>query len=152
MTPRELLRMIDDVGGGGERALRIVVVEDEGLVALQIEAFLEAAGHVVLGTADDRTSASELLRTAAPPPDLALVDIRLAGGARGTDVAGDFAALRVPVLFVTGNCPAEEGRGLALGCLHKPFSQGELLASVAVAQAVMQGRVAPPVPAALHLY
>lgn len=153
MTAYELPRLSDDAGGGsGFRALRIVVVEDEGLVALQIETFLEAAGHVVLGAADDRASALELVRTVSSPPDLALVDIRLASGARGTDVAADLVARGIPVLFVTGNCPGERGRELALACLHKPFSQGELVAAVAVAQAVLQGHATLSLPAALHLY
>lgn len=153
MIPREVLRMVHEAGGGGgRRALRIMIVEDEGLVALQTEAFLEEAGHLVLGIAADRASALQLARTASPPPDLALVDVRLANGARGTDVAFDLADRGIPVLFVTGNRPADGKGGSALGCLHKPFSQGELIASVAVAQAMMQGLASPPIPPALHLY
>lgn len=149
MSARELLTTARESCG---RSLKILIVEDEALVALQIGAFLEDAGHTVLGVADDRASARELARSAASPPDLALVDMRLSNGSRGTDVAADLAAQGIRVLFVTGNCPAKCGVGLALGCLHKPFSQGELVASVAAAQAVMQGCALPHIPTGMHLY
>lgn len=150
-----LLRMVAEAGGrggAGEGPLRLLVVEDEGLVALEIEAALAGAGHQVVGVADDRASALALARRAGPRPDLALVDIRLAGGDSGMRVAADLAALGVPVLFVTGNCASEQGRAVAVGCLHKPFTEGELLASVAAAEAVLHGRTPAHVPPAMHLY
>ena len=52
----------------------------------------------------------------------------------------------IPVFFLTGNCPTEGGHGIALCCLHKPFNQSELVASVAVAQAMMLERALPPIP------
>lgn len=134
------------------RACRILVVEDEGLVALEIETFLAGAGHEVVGTAAEREGALALAR--AEPPDLAIVDIRLSGGDSGLDLAADLAALGVPVLFVTGNCPRESGRAVAVGCLHKPFDERQLLAAVAVADRLARGGPASVgrLPSGLHLY
>ena len=133
-------------------ARRILVVEDEGLVALEIETFLVEAGHEVVGTAADRAGALALAR--AERPDLALVDIRLSGGDSGLDLAADLAVLGVPVLFVTGNCPLEDGRAVAVGCLHKPFDERQLLAAVAVADRLARGGPVSVgrLPSGLHLY
>ncbi|TCZ65019.1 response regulator [Roseicella aquatilis] len=132
--------------------MRILVVEDEGLLALEAETFLERGGHTVVGIADTRTAA--LIRAGAAQPDLALVDLRLLDGNSGLDLAADLGALGVPVLFVTGNCPEKGGQGLALGCLHKPFDEGQLLAAVAVMGRLLQGEAVDPstLPSNLHLY
>ncbi len=134
------------------RACRVLVVEDEGLVALEIETLLTGAGHVVVGTAADRVGALALAR--AERPEVALVDVRLSGGESGLDLAADLSALGVPVLFVTGNCPLERGRAVAVGCLHKPFDERQLLDAVAVADRLARGGPASAerLPSGLHLY
>ena len=106
----------------------------------------------MVGTAADRAGALALARTERP--DLALVDMRLSRGDSGLDLAMDLSALGVPVLFVTGNCPRENGRAVAIGCLHKPFDEGQLQAAVAVADRVARGGPAPAerLPSGLHLY
>ncbi len=148
-----MMTLAAETGGRGGGPLRVLVIEDEALVALEIESFLIAAGHAVVGVAEDPVDAAELAQRTEPRPDLALVDMRLANGASGLQVATDFAALGIAVLFVTGNCPAERGRGLAVGCLHKPFTEGELLASVAAAEAVLRRKPMPRrLPSGLHLY
>lgn len=133
-------------------AQRVLVVEDEGLVALEIETFLAGAGHEVVGTAADRAGALALARVERP--DLALVDVRLANGDSGLDLAADLTALGVPVLLATGNCPQEPGRAVALGCLHKPFDERQLLAAVAAAARLAQGLAVADenLPSGLHLY
>ncbi len=137
------------------RVCRVLVVEDEGLVALEIETFLAGAGYEVVGAAADRAGALALARTERP--DLALVDVRLAKGDSGLDLAADLTALGVPVLLVTGNCPRELGRSVALGCLHKPFDEHQLLAAVAAVAAVVRLAEGQTVghrdlPSGLHLY
>jgi two-component system, response regulator PdtaR len=145
-----------DAGRGKAGALpqarRILVVEDEGLVALEIETFLMGAGHDVVGVAAGRAVALALAR--AERPDLALVDVRLANGDSGLDLAADLSALGVPVLLVTGNCPQDLGRSVALGCLHKPFDEHQLLAAVAAAARLAEGQAVEDqdLPSGLHLY
>ena len=112
---------------GGERAtLRILVVEDEALVAMELLGMLEDLGHQGEGPAPDLPSA--LAAADRGRPDLALVDIRLARGHSGLEVARAFFELDIPVMFVTGNCPLEQGRGIAIGCLHKPVTDASFSA------------------------
>jgi len=141
---------------GGPRAqgtvcARILLVEDEALVALEMEAILENVGHSVVGTVDTTAGAVTLAR--ALKPDLALVDVRLAHGDSGLDVASELAPLGIPVLFVTGNFPGEQTDRLALGCLHKPFGERQLVESVAAVMAIARGGAAPGrLPMGLHLF
>lgn len=134
----------------GVDRLRVLIVEDEALVAMEIEGMLGLAGHEPIAHADDVLSA--VAAAEAEQPDLALVDIQLAQGASGLEVASELKKRGVPVLFATGNCPADSGKGLGLGCLHKPINDRSLALSMAVADALVSGRPVPPPPAALHLY
>ncbi|MFC5567044.1 response regulator [Rubellimicrobium aerolatum] len=131
--------------------MRVMIVEDEALVALEIEGMLGLAGHEAVAQADDLPSA--VAGAEAERPDLALVDIQLAQGTSGLDVAAALKARGVPVLFATGNCPTERGKGLALGCLHKPITDGSLAVALEAVEALLHGRPLPAhIPAALHLY
>lgn len=136
---------------GVASAARILVVEDEALVALEIQSGLESVGHEIVGIADRAATAGALARAAKP--DLALVDIRLARGDSGLDVAADLARLGLACLFVTGNCPGERGIGVAVGCLHKPFDERQLTEAVAAIIAVVRGAPTPDrLPSGFHLY
>ena len=136
---------------GGARPARILVVEDEALVGLEIQTGLESVGYEVVGIADRLAAAERLARTAQP--ELALIDIRLAGGDSGLDVAARFTALGIPCMFLTGNCPEERGIGLALGCLHKPFDERQLLAAVQAVVSIARGGPAPErLPMGMHLF
>lgn len=131
--------------------MRILIVEDEALVAMELEGMLALAGHEAVAQADDLPSA--LAAAEAEKPDLALVDVQLAHGANGIDVAAALKARGVPVIFATGNCPERRGEELALGCLHKPITDRSLSGTIEVAQALLQGQSAPVhTPSALHLY
>lgn len=132
-----------------QRSLRIVIVEDEPFVAYEMEAHLSDAGHEVVGVAD---TVSEALRLAqAGQPDLVLVDIQLADGGSGFDVARDLHARGIACLFATGNCPGQ-ARNDAVGCLHKPYDRVQLLDAVAAADAAARGERPERVPHELHLY
>lgn len=133
-----------------ERKVRVLIVEDEALVAMEVEEMVRLAGHEPVGLADDLSSALDAADDSRP--DLALVDIQLARGDSGMDVAARFGERGVPVIFTTGNCPAEKGRGLAMGCLHKPYSEKAMLETLAIAQGLLDGRHPASMPPALHLY
>jgi DNA-binding response OmpR family regulator len=130
--------------------LRILIVEDEALVAMEIEGMLGLAGHEAIAQADDLQSA--LAAVEAERPDLALVDIQLGRGVSGLDIAEALKDRGIPVLFATGNCPMERGRELALGCLHKPFTDNMLIAAVRAAEDRIEGRPVQQTPSALHFY
>jgi DNA-binding response OmpR family regulator len=129
--------------------LKLIVVEDEFLVATMIEDMLVEGGHVVLGIADDYDSALALAE--ASRPDLALLDVQLIGPRTGLDIARELSNRGVACMFSTGNCPGEKARGLALACLHKPFSQRDLLAAVDAARQLMQGQAPTATPRSMHV-
>lgn len=68
-----------------DHALRILVVEDDAFIALDLECQLVELGHEVVGIAATATAAVEMARAARP--DIAIVDLRLADGSRGEDAA-----------------------------------------------------------------
>ena len=127
---------------------RILIVEDEALVAFQIEDVLVGAGFEVVGISD--TMASSMALADEGHPDLALCDIRL-GAESGVAIAAMLKERGVPSLFVSGNCATAEGAGVGLGCLHKPFDQNRLLKAIAVVRALLAGKKPPPLPADMHL-
>ena len=106
-----------------EAPLRILVVEDEVLIALELECLLEDLGHVSVGVAGCAADAIALGRTARP--DVALVDIHLVDGPTGVEVARALSGdPRVTVVFMTANAkripPDFAG---ALGVIAKPYSE-----------------------------
>ncbi len=106
-----------------EAPLRILVVEDEVLIALELECLLEDLGHVSVGVAGCSADAIALGRTAQP--DVALVDIHLIDGPTGVEVARQLSQdPRVTVVFMTANAkripPDFAG---ALGVIAKPYSE-----------------------------
>ena len=130
--------------------MRVLIVEDEALVAMEIEGMLGLAGHEAVAQADDLPSAVEAAEAAKP--DLALVDIQLAQGTSGLEVAAALKQRGIPVVFATGNCPETQGRDVALGCLHKPITDRSLAGAIAAAEALLAGRQPPALPSAMHLY
>jgi DNA-binding response OmpR family regulator len=136
--------------GKRERAIRrILVVEDEPLVAFDNEHLLREAGYQVVATVDNLADAAKVI--AGEELDLVMTDIALSGDGDGIDVARAATAQGVPVLFVSGNCPVE-ARSLAAGCLAKPYSEKVLKAALAALDDRMSGRKPKKLPAGLSLY
>ena len=79
---------------------KVFVVEDEGLIALELQASLEREGFAVDGIADNAQQALDEI--AACWPDIALVDIRIKGDRDGVWLAGEIRQrFNIPVVFVT---------------------------------------------------
>ena len=131
------------------RIRRILIVEDEPLVAFDNEYMLQDAGYEVVATVDSFAGAAEAI--ASEEIDLVLTDITLAGDGDGFDVARAAAAKGVPVLIVTGNC-SEAAANLALGCLAKPYSERVLLGALDAIDGHLQGRAPKKVPEQLTLW
>lgn len=111
----------------------ILVVEDEMIVALDLEHILASAGHHVVGIAPDTETALEL----APNCSLALVDVNLRDGKTGPTIGAEIARRHgAKIVFVTAN-PEQigEAASVALGHVSKPFDQTSILRAVAAAQA-----------------
>ncbi|GLV22039.1 response regulator [Sphingobium sp. TomMM35A] len=98
---------------------KVLIVEDEIFVALEIEQIVEDAGFAVSAIAADRESAL----IAANDCDIALVDLNLRDGPTGPGIGLELAAqYGVQVIYVTAN-PAQIGAAAeaALGVITKPF-------------------------------
>jgi CheY-like chemotaxis protein len=105
------------------KPLRILIVEDEFLIALELESLLQDEGHDVVGIASSSDEAIALGQQLAP--DLALVDIHLADGLTGVDVARRLTdEHHVTVLFMTANAKRipEDFAG-ARGVIAKPYTE-----------------------------
>jgi DNA-binding response OmpR family regulator len=123
---------------------RLLIVEDEALVAFDNEHFLGDNGFDVVATVDNVAAAVSIIATTQL--DLVLADISLSDNGNGLDVARAAQERGVPVLFVTGSCPAE-ARALAIGCLAKPYSQRDLRSAIEAVGETLTGvkvRRAPP--------
>ncbi len=130
--------------------MKILIVEDEYLVAMSLKIILKTMGYDVVGVADDIASAiSEAERT---HPQLAFVDIQLTDGDSGLDAAAELHKRGVICIFLTGNPPGGPRPDLALGCLPKPYSNAALAGAIKVAEAFMEGLPLPPAPPDLELY
>lgn len=113
---------------------RILIVEDEFLIAMCIGDELTDAGHDVVGVAADYAGAVDLARRHRP--DMAVVDVRLASARDGIEVALTLREeLGIPCLLATGSDhPANIARAAAadpLGWLSKPYVPSDLVRLVA---------------------
>jgi len=102
----------------GVRGARLILVEDEALLALDLQDMLEDMGCLVVGTAG---RLDEALLLAETDFDLALLDMNLAG-ARIDPVAGRIAARGKPIIFVTGYGQRTLPPGIVAPVIDKPYS------------------------------
>jgi DNA-binding NarL/FixJ family response regulator len=79
---------------------RVLIVEDEPLIAMMLEDFLEALDRQVAGTADNVAGAVALV--AEGGIDAAIIDVNLRGGEKSWPIAEALAAANIPFLFATG--------------------------------------------------
>jgi two-component system, response regulator PdtaR len=108
---------------------RILIVEDEIIVAMDLEATLEDFGFESVGIAADTPTALQLAKT---NPDVALVDVNLRDGPTGPEIGARLARdFGVKVVFITAN-PRMLGDGIAgaVGVLPKPFDPDSIRQTV----------------------
>jgi DNA-binding NarL/FixJ family response regulator len=109
--------------------MRIMVVEDDALIALDMVSLLEDMGHEVVAEAADAMTAWSLAESGRP--DLALVDIRLARNTDGGQLARKlYDQLGVRSLFVSGSITDDFRAAMAtinpVGFLGKPVTRRTL--------------------------
>jgi DNA-binding response OmpR family regulator len=105
---------------------RILVVEDEYLIASEMKRWLQSAGFEVIGPVPSVEKALTLIEGAGP--DAAVLDVNLGAGETAYPVADRLSALGVPYLFATGDVrvpapSAEDGPPR----LEKPFVAQQLV-------------------------
>ena len=128
----------------------VLVVEDEILVATEIEWVIEEIGYHAVGIAADMATALAL----ADKADIALVDLNLLDGPTGSTIGRLLAEqYGVAVLFMTAN-PAQLGSGIpgTMGVLSKPVSERELREAIACLAAMAEKRTDQRVPSRIKLF
>ena len=127
---------------------RILIVEDEPLVAFDMETMLDDEGYEVVGTLDTFAAAIETLDR--EQVDLILCDVRLHGDRTGLHLAEHACKRGIPVLFATANVPPDADK-LAVGCLIKPFNMRTLKSALESVNRHLSGKKPKP-PRGLELY
>ncbi len=97
-----LRKLVEESGRelAAQIATDVLIIEDEALIALDLETLVENLGHRVIGIARTRTEATTIART--KPPGLILADIQLADGSSGMAAVNDLLnTFEVPVIFIT---------------------------------------------------
>lgn len=127
--------------------LRVLIVEDDRVIAEMTKDVLVANNFQVCGiaaTCEDATFLARLIK-----PDIALIDLGLANDEQGTDVAARLRALTcIGILYTTGNVAGEWlVRAVGEGRLIKPYSCDDLLRAIdIVAEIVATGATSGPYP------
>ena len=127
---------------------RILIIEDEPLTAFDNEVMLKDAGYDVVATHDDFHEAVAALER--EKVDLILSDVRLRGKKTGLELANEAKRRGVPLLFVTGH-PPDNAHELAIGCLHKPYTERQLRKALEAIDRHLAGKK-PKVPSGMELY
>jgi len=134
------------------RALEVLIVEDEMLLAIELEHLVEEVGCHPLGCAmssDEAVALAEQLH-----PDLALVDVHLSDGPTGIEVARKISRDCGGVaLFMTANVKRlpDDFAG-ACGVIGKPYSEHGVKTALAyLAHCLREGQAPGPTPVGLTL-
>jgi CheY-like chemotaxis protein len=99
----------------------VLVIEDESLIAMMLEDFLDTLGHDVAGSAE--TVGEAVARIAQGGVDLAILDVHLRGGEACWPVADALADRGIPFVLATGGHTEDPpARHAAAPVLPKPFT------------------------------
>lgn len=128
-----------------------MIVEDEALIALTLRSELEEAGYRVLDLTDRHQEAVKVAQESRP--DLALVNIRLAGRDDGIALAERLKELNIPVLLISGQVSrARSAQTVAVGSMPKPYSAAEMVVAVAYLLARLSGDQSLECPGGLEVF
>ncbi len=128
----------------------LMIVEDEALVAMLLRDELQDVGYKVLDLTDRYAEALEVAK--AEKPDLALVNIRLAGRDDGIELSEHLKALGIPVLLISGQVSrASSAKTVAIGSMPKPYDAAEMVLAVAYLLARLNGDGSLPRPVQLEV-
>jgi AmiR/NasT family two-component response regulator len=116
--------------------LRVVVVEDEGLIRMDVVSTLQEAGFEVVGEGSDGEQAIEL--ATEHEPDLVVMDIKMPK-LDGISAAEKIAELKIPVVLLTAFSQADlvsrAAEAGAMAYVTKPFKPADLLPAIQIALA-----------------
>ena len=129
----------------------LLIVEDEVLPAMALQAELEDAGYHVMDLTGRHQEALAAARRCKP--DLALVNIQREGHDDGVALALDLKTLGIPVLFISGQTSrARSAQTVAIGSLPKPYSVTDMVMAVDHLLALVGGDPPRPRPRQLEVF
>lgn len=131
--------------------LRVMIVEDQALLAMELELVLGESGCDVVGCAMDKAGAFAVAERERP--DLALIDVNLLDGLTGPQIAQRMVSeFGCAVVFLTAN-PEQipDGFAGALGAVSKPFDEATIQAVVVFARQFIQHRTLGETPRRFRL-
>ena len=130
----------------------ILIVEDEILIGMGLSLVLGIAGHRVRGPAGSVKRAQAI--AAQEPPDLAFVDVNLAGDAEGLDLARSLHVQHgTTIIFLTGQPERTyAARDIALGVITKPYDPQAPVRAAEAAAEVRAGRLIAHAPLGVELF
>jgi two-component SAPR family response regulator len=110
--------------------LKVLIVEDEALLAMELESLVEEAGHSVVGWATSSAEAKTMVD--AVEADIAFVDIHLSDGPSGVDVAEYISEKKSSmVVFMTANPKRiPDHFAGAIGVIAKPYTMNGLTSAL----------------------
>jgi CheY-like chemotaxis protein len=143
-SPAEIATLVADAIAeiDREQTTSVLIIEDEPLIAMQLEDLVSGIGHTICGTAATRTQAREAVAQARP--GLVLADIQLADGSSGLDAVDDILATgSIPVIFITAYPERllTGDRPEPTYLVTKPFQEATVRA--AISQALFFGSTKP---------
>jgi CheY-like chemotaxis protein len=110
------------------KALRVLVIEDDALIAMLLSELLAGMGHDVCATA--ATEADAVIAATRHRPDLMIVDARLGGGSGVSAVEEILRAGPVAHLFISGDAEKVQTRQPDAVVVRKPFRKAELARAI----------------------
>ena len=106
--------------------LRVLILEDEALLAMLLEDVLGELGCTLAGPFGQTDEALDFLRSHPDEVDVGILDVNINGG-RSDGVAVEFERLGLPFIFSTGYDPSTlDARWQGKACLQKPFRPGDV--------------------------
>jgi len=119
--------------------MKVLIIEDDVLIANYIKYVLEKNEYYVTGIADTTETVKKSIKVLCP--DIALLDIRLSGGESGIDISGVLDKKDIPFVYLTANSDrstmssALETNPVAY--ITKPFNEDNVIAAI---ELLRQGR------------
>jgi len=112
--------------------MKVLIIEDDVLIANYIKYVLEKNNYFVTGIADSMESIKESTQSAIP--DVALLDIRLAGGESGIEASKVLNKEKIPYMYLTANNDRKTMAGALktnpVAYITKPFNEDNVVAAI----------------------
>ena len=125
-SPEEEMSGLPDATADVSLQVRVLIVEDEPLVAADLQTILVDAGFQISGVATRLSKALSLIETVAC--DVAIVDANLSGSSAGPDCSAALAARGLPFIVLSGYTHGQLQSEFSSGSfVQKPYRTGELV-------------------------